>query len=118
MRKAKADNNQREIAAALRDAGASVEHLHMVGRGVPDLLVGIRGKNYLLEVKGQKGETTPAQDKWHGAWRGEAAIVRSPQDALAAIGLTSYREIYEQIAPGAAKCLGEDKNLPPHGCEE
>jgi Holliday junction resolvase len=87
VRAARVDRNQREIVAALRKAGASVEHLHAVGKGVPDLLVGYKGRNYLLEVKGERGKLTPAQVDWHEGWIGLAHIVRTPQEALEAIGL-------------------------------
>ncbi len=50
-RAANVDRNQPEIVAALRAAGATVEYLHAVGGGCPDLLVGYRGANYVLEVK-------------------------------------------------------------------
>ncbi len=40
--------------------------LHEVGAGVPDLLVGFRNKNYLIEVKVPGGRLTPAQlGLWH-----------------------------------------------------
>lgn len=40
MRAAKVDKNQPEIVEALRAEGAVVQHLHAVGVGCPDLLVG------------------------------------------------------------------------------
>lgn len=33
MRAARVDQNQAEIVAALRKAGASVQHLHTIGKG-------------------------------------------------------------------------------------
>ncbi len=54
---------------------------------MPDLLVGYNGRNYLLEVKSPGGRLTPAQVEWLGLWQGNAAIVSSPEEALAAIGL-------------------------------
>lgn len=35
-RKARVDANQSEVVAAFRAAGATVQHLHMVGGGCPD----------------------------------------------------------------------------------
>ena len=81
MRK-KTDKNQQEIMDALRKIGASVSSLHTVGCGIPDLLVGYRGKNYLIEVKADKGKLTPAQIEFHGAWRGEIHIVRTAEEAI------------------------------------
>ena len=84
--RAKVDDNQRVIVAALRTAGASVKPLHTVGRGVPDLLVGFRGANYLLEVKAKRGKLTAAQVVFFDEWRGSACVVRSTDDALRVIG--------------------------------
>ena len=93
MRKAsKIDENQVEIVKALRKAGASVTHLHAVGQGCPDLMVGFRGSNYALEVKdGRKPPSarglTDAQLRWHMLWRGHVKIVNNVDEALAAIGV-------------------------------
>ena len=46
---AKVDLNQTEIVQALRQAGATVQSLAAVGKGVPDLLVCFRNKLYLME---------------------------------------------------------------------
>ena len=91
-RAAKVDANQREVVAALRDAGATVQLLHAVGEGCPDLLVGYKGLNMLLEVKdGSKPPSaqklTPQQEIWHRDWRGHRVVVNSPEAALAAIGV-------------------------------
>ena len=90
-RAAKVDANQREVVAALRAAGASVQLLHAVGEGCPDLLVGYKGLNMLLEVKdGSKPPSaqklTPQQEEWHRDWRGHRVVVNSPEAALTAIG--------------------------------
>ena len=85
-RAAKIDRNHVEIVAALRGVGASVQDLAAVGKGCPDLLVGYRGQNYVIEVKAPKGASTPAQVAWHAEWRGDVRIVRSVDDALKIIG--------------------------------
>lgn len=52
MRKAyRVDNNQQVIVAALRQHGCTVQHLHVIGKGCPDLLIGVNGANFLLEIK-------------------------------------------------------------------
>ena len=91
-RAARVDANQTEIVAALRGAGATVEHLHAVGSGCPDLLVGHRAVNHLLEVKDgskppSKQKLTPDQIEWHRDWRGKVVTVNSIEQALAAIGV-------------------------------
>lgn len=81
MTASRADSNQPEIVATLRGMGCTVQHLHAVGQGVPDLLVGIRGVNLLVEVKYLGGALNPVQVAWHDAWRGQAIIVRTPEHA-------------------------------------
>ena len=82
------DANQARIVAALRAAGATVTLLHEVGGGCPDLLVGFRGQNFLLEVKNPetKGFLTESQYQWHDAWRGWAMVVENETEALVAVG--------------------------------
>jgi Holliday junction resolvase len=83
MRAAKADKNQSKIVDAFRRMGFSVQHLHTVGGGVPDLLIGRSGFNFLVEVKdGDKAKLTPEQIKWHNEWRGQVAIVRNLDDVV------------------------------------
>ena len=88
---ARIDANQPEIVEALRSVGASVQSLAQLGGGVPDLLVGINGKNYLLEVKdGSKCDSatklTPMEDLFHSVWKGHKAVVRNTNEALEEIG--------------------------------
>ena len=93
QRAAKKDLNQQPIVDALRAAGCSVTILS--APGVPDLLVGRGGRTYLLEVKGGLGprggksgrELTKDQLLWWATWQGHAMLVRTPQEALQAVGL-------------------------------
>jgi len=85
------DDNQGEIVRVLRDCGATVQPLHAVGQGCPDLLVGWRGISFCIEVKDgskvpSKRLLTPAQQEWHEAWQGHKAIVETPEQALRVIG--------------------------------
>ena len=88
MRACKVDDNHAAVVNALRKAGATVQSLAGVGKGVPDLLVGIRGKTALFEVKdGAKvpsaRQLTGDQLKWHAAWQGGTlAVVDGPEAAL------------------------------------
>jgi hypothetical protein len=87
---ARVDANQPDIVRALRGAGASVQPLHTVGSGCPDLLVGIDGANLLIEVKdGSKSPSkrilTPDQVEWHQAWRGQVTVANSIAEALAVL---------------------------------
>ena len=86
-RAAKVDRNQSEIVRALRQAGASVQCLHMVGEGCPDLLVGFGGRNLILEVK--DGELPPSKQaltyhekEWNILWKGQCCVITSVSEAL------------------------------------
>jgi hypothetical protein len=85
------DGNHVEIVTALRAEGAFVQSLAGVGVGVPDLLVGVRGRWLLVEVKdGSKISSaqalTPDQVTWHAAVTSRGlpvCVVRSVTEALA-----------------------------------
>lgn len=86
-RAARVDANQAEIVAALRAAGATVQPLHQVGQGCPDLLVGYRGVNYLIECKGMSGRFTYFEYAWIRTWAGrDVCVAYSVDEALRAIG--------------------------------
>ena len=93
MRAAKIDSNQNEIVEALRKIGCSVQILSSVGRGCPDILVGVPcgsfGLNIAMEIKdGNKPlsaqKLTPDQVKWHNDWIGHKVVVNSPESAIQA----------------------------------
>jgi hypothetical protein len=85
------DDNQSKIVKALRAEGWTVAHLHTVGKGCPDLLVGLTKYgvkyNFLLEVKdGSKSwKLTPDQVIWHYNWQGQVDVVTSPENAVETI---------------------------------
>ena len=89
-RAAKVDDNQTEIVAALRKIGATVQPLHAVGQGCPDILVGWRGMNTILEIKDGKKppsarKLTEDQERWHAAWRGQVTVVETVEQAIEAV---------------------------------
>lgn len=93
-RAAKIDANQLDIVEALRRCGATVQPLHTVGQGVPDLLVGFRGQTLLLEVKDgakppSERKLTPDQVRWHEAWDGHPVyVVRDVTEAVWVLNAT------------------------------
>lgn len=103
--RARVDKNQQEIVKGLRGIGASVEILSAVGKGCPDIVVGFRDANYLLEIKTADGTLTPDQIVWHNAWNGHKAVVRTLQEAYAAIGAVEadWMPVEELPAPKPAK---------------
>lgn len=67
------DANQSAIVSALREIGAFVQPLHMVGQGVPDLLVIYRGKIHVSEVKdGGKPKSARKLTEAEIEWQQEA----------------------------------------------
>ena len=105
------DANEPQIVAALEGVGASVIRLDKP----VDLLVGYRGRNLLLEVKtplGPKGgrshsKATPEQRDFFARWRGQFSVVRTVEEALAAIGVST------RLIRGSGQKL--QRNEPPPG---
>ena len=111
-RAARIDENQPEIVEALHKAGTSVVHLHQLGQGVPDLLVGVtgvtivghlsnhmltllesiegitihHGANLLLEVKMPGNDLTLDEAEFFEEYRGQREMVFSAEEALRLIG--------------------------------
>lgn len=86
----KKDNNHNELTRVFRLAGCTVQDLHMVGSGCPDMIVGINGYNILVEVK--NGSFCPSARKltgfeeiFHRDWRGQVCIIETVEQALALV---------------------------------
>lgn len=97
----RSDINQPEIMDRLRSIGCSIEPLTAQGGGCPDLLVGYRGLNILLEVKPPKGKLRQSQIIWHDRWLGQVAVVHTPDEAERAV-----KEYYEKCKDFAALAIG------------
>lgn len=85
--RARVDDNQKQIVTALRKLGYSVLHLHALGKGAPDILVGARRKNFLFEIKdGDKSPSrqklTPDEKEFHDSWSGQVMIVKSAEEII------------------------------------
>ena len=103
------DANQPEIVQTFCDLHCSVQHLHKLGQGCPDLLIGVNGFNVLVEIKTDTGRLTDNQVNFIAAWRGDdIAIVRTVYDAIALVSY--YRTLSKQprrISPLAANLNGK-----------
>lgn len=88
----KVDKNQASVVKALRDYGADVHLLHMVGKGIPDLLCAYEGRTILIEVKdGADKVFTPDQLKFIAGWQGgDLFRVNNEQEAIDL--LKSYKQ--------------------------
>lgn len=90
-RAARTDRNQQDVIDALRRVGASVCDTSRLGEGFPDLVVGFRADNFMLEVKdGTKPPSarklTLAEEEFINNWRGTVYVVNNVDEALQAIG--------------------------------
>lgn len=84
----KTDKNHAELIKWLRQMpGVSVFSTHAVGHGFPDIVVGYKGINYLIEIKdGAKPPSarklTADEVKFHESWRGQIAVVNGIDDLM------------------------------------
>lgn len=73
-----------DIVKALRQVGATV--LRLSAEDAPDLLVGYRGQNWLVEVKRPGRFYSKGQTLFSLTWRGQIALVQTIDEALLVIG--------------------------------
>ena len=81
------DINQSDIVKKLREYGFSVECTHTLRNGVPDLLIGFNGCNYLMEIKDpdkppSKRKLTEDEAKWHSKWLGQVDVIHTAEEAI------------------------------------
>lgn len=81
------DVNHVAIKLAFSHLGCSVADARLMGQGFPDLVIGYRGQNLLVEVKKPRGPRAKADDRkdtqkdFAATWKGQApAIVRTIDD--------------------------------------
>jgi hypothetical protein len=96
------DANQPAIVERLRAIGASVFHVHQL-KNAFDLLVGYRGRTFIMEVKDPSQppsarQLTKGEAKFKAEWRGsEYHVVHTFDQALAII----------TARPGCPHCQGK-----------
>ena len=83
----KVDANQASIVKVFRQMGFSVQHLHTMASGCPDLMIGKAGINYLVEIKDgskppSKSKLNELQEKWFREWNGQAIVIKSIDEAI------------------------------------
>lgn len=83
---AKVDGIQMKCVIRLRKRGASVKITSGIGKGFPDLVVGYKGHNLLMEVKNgaldkAHRKLNDDQEKFHQDWRGQIVTVLSEEAA-------------------------------------
>jgi hypothetical protein len=93
MRAKRVDSNQTQIVAALRQIpGVSVAVTSSLGEGYPDLNIGWKGMNYLIELKdGSKPPSerklTGEEEKFKDKWKGQYAVCKNLEEILLIIGI-------------------------------
>jgi hypothetical protein len=80
-RAARTDNNQHELVEALKKIGARCYYI----KEPVDLVVGFRGRNILLEVKGEGKRLTQTQTDFIATWPGEIHIAHDIDEAINAV---------------------------------
>lgn len=94
----KVDGNQADIVDALRASGVKVQSLAEVGDGVPDLLCGIPGRFFVIEVKMPGEPFKPRQKVWHAEWAAcRPHVAYSVHDALAIADMYRQQERFERL---------------------
>lgn len=75
------DSNSSEILDHYRALGCIAIDTADLGCGFPDAVIGLVGVTELVEIKGEDGSLTPAQENFMAKWRGKKPrIVRNVAD--------------------------------------
>lgn len=90
VQRARTDGNHTAVMDALRAAAMKPVSTAALGKGFPDIVVGFRGVNVMLEVKdGDKPPSARAlsadEREFHDTWPGQIIVINSPQDAVLAV---------------------------------
>ena len=85
----KVDRNHSLIVRDLRRVGAIVQSTAELGKGMPDILVAWKGRNFLFEIKdpmqpASKQRLTPHEKEFHQIWKtaGQVDVIRTTEEAL------------------------------------
>jgi hypothetical protein len=82
-RAAKIDDNQTLIVTQLRRIpNLTVAITSMIGKGFVDIIVGYKGKNYLIELKDEnkppsKRKLTPGEEEFFAEWKGQVSVCKN-----------------------------------------
>lgn len=105
MRHGRRDTTHGPIRDRLRELEASVADTADLGDDFPDLIVGLCGSTFLVEVKGPKGKASDGQTEFARTWRGSPVVLlRSPEEAQAWY-LRTRHELLRR--PDARQLLGQ-----------
>jgi Holliday junction resolvase len=84
----KRDANHNAIVRTLQQSGASVIDISGQGDDAPDIIVGFRSVNYLVEIKVEGAKLRKGQAELAARWRGAPIyVLRTRDDCLQMLGL-------------------------------
>jgi len=81
----KRDKNHADVHGWFYGMGCSVFDTSALGRGFPDLVVGVNGLNLMVEVKTPAGKLTRQQRELFAVWRGKIHVVCTMDDCIALV---------------------------------
>lgn len=102
--KKKVDANHATVVDALRSHdNVSVFSTASIGKGIPDLVVGMDGWTVLVEVKVGRKKLNTFQRAWHKGWHGTPVVVlRSVDEAHTLVkNIRMARRIFGDHTPRA-----------------
>ena len=81
------DENQPFVVEYLRRRGISVEPIHTLGKGRPDIMVGFKGRNLLFELKNpdqppSKRQLTKDEKEFADHWKGQIDTVETVSEII------------------------------------
>jgi hypothetical protein len=77
------DSSHAEVRDTLRKLGCRVEDCSWIGRGWPDLMVRLPGRDWAaIEVKSAKGKLKQAQEQWRDRMGMRYVVLRSAEEAV------------------------------------
>lgn len=87
MRARKTDSNQSTLVKQMRAIGMSVFVTSGVGEGFPDLVAGIKGQNFLFELKNpalspSRKKLTPDEQTFFDTWKGKVYKIETIEDVI------------------------------------
>lgn len=86
-KRGRVDSNQRQLVKELRSIGCSVAITSQLGSGFPDIVVGYRGVNYLLEIKDpdkppSQRKLTTDEIEFQDKWKGQYAVIHTLEEFM------------------------------------
>ena len=103
-----ADQNQAAILKDLRRLNLlnhtmypanviSLQNCSALGENFPDLVIGHRGRNYLVEIKNLAtgGTLSKGQEEFHDEWSGQCGVAHTTTELLAIIGYDGARFMFD-----------------------